>query len=223
MTEVLASAADSFVTVRQSLFDTDLNRPRPQASTTKPAREPSDFWHADPPSEVAAPSFACHDAFYAQMRILIEGLLREHGKLLVLDIHSFNYRDDAGAAGKEQPPDIDLGVTECNGHRWGRMVNQFADALQAHPVCGRRLRVTRNERCPRGGYFPQWVRHQFDDRVCVVTLRYKKFFMEEWSGIVDLAALCDAQDGLRAAIENARPFLKETTVRRKVRRQQAAF
>jgi hypothetical protein len=61
-----------------------------------------------------------------------------------------------------------------------------------------------------GGQFPRWIHDNFPETVCALAIEVKKFFMNEWTGELDLrqhAALGDALShaarGVRQELESA--------------------
>lgn len=59
----------------------------------------------------------------------------------------------------------------------------------------------------RGGWFPEWLHTKYPDKVCVLALEFKKFFMDEWSGTANIAALEELRVALRNAAHAVRPEL----------------
>ncbi|MBB1088022.1 N-formylglutamate amidohydrolase [Lysobacter sp. SG-8] len=208
LTGALVAAGDVRLRVRASRFQVDLNRPRALALSTDPA----DTWGlrvwkgALPEAEVAT-SLAAHDRFYAMFRELVDTLLQRFPALLVLDIHSYNHRRD-GAGDPPAPeagnPDIDVGATTLDRARWGHVAKTLAAGLRAHRAGGRELDVRENVRYDGGGHFPEWLHATWPERVCAISLEYKKVYMDEWTGSADIAVLDDLRRGLEAAVASVR-------------------
>ena len=203
MTDVLAWAGDDVFVARRSRFEVDLNRPEEEAVYL----EPSDawgltIWDDKPSEEEVARSLAMRRRFYDMMGARLEEMIARHGRVLLLDIHSYNHRRD-GPDAPPQPqadnPDIDLGLTTADKGRFGETVGAVWEALAAHEIGGARRDVRENVRFPDGGHWPEWVFDTYGENVCTVTLEVKKFFMDEWTGTADLEML----EGLRAAVEAA--------------------
>lgn len=208
MTGILTSVADVRLCVRDSRFQSDLNRPRDKAISA----DPDDtwglkFWKGPLPPEQVQASQAEHDTFYAMVRSLMDALIERWDCLLVFDIHSYNHRrdgTDGPAADNAQNPDIDLGVTTLDAARWRHVAEQFASALRETPVAGRAPDVRENVRYPDGGYFPEWLHRTYGDRVCTITLEYKKIYMDEWTAQADISVLEDLRSGLDHAVRSVR-------------------
>ena len=211
LTDVLASVGDALFVSRVSRFEVDLNRPEDEAVY----RVPSDawglsLWHEPPTDAMVEASLAARTAFYARMAALLESRIAEHGRVLLLDVHSFNHRRD-GAGAEPAPragnPDIDLGVTTADADRFGGVVEALRESLRGDGIGGRPLDVRENVRFPDGGHWPEWVHAEYGDAVCTITLEYKKVFMDEWTSAVDLPALEALRAGLSRATDAARRAL----------------
>ena len=213
LTDIWASAAPDHFLSRTSRFEVDLNRSRKMALATDPKHTwGKRIWRESPPEEMIERSLAQHDRFYALMREWIADLIRVHGKILLLDIHSYNHRRDgpyAPAASPSTNPDIDLGLTELNHDRFGSLVGVFSEALGDIQCQGRRPDVQGNVRYPDGGNWPVWVFSEFGDDVCTITLEYKKFYMDEWTGHAYLPVVEDLRGGIAHAIAAATQELKQ--------------
>ncbi|WP_024890571.1 N-formylglutamate amidohydrolase [Luteimonas huabeiensis] len=208
LTGLFAGVGDVRLRARRSRFEVDLNRPRDKALSSDPADTWGiRFWNGELPAEEIEHSQAIHDRFYAMAAELLDALLDRHGSLLVLDLHSYNHRRDgaeAAPAPADGNPEIDLGATTLDRGRWGEVVDAFADALRAQPVAGARPDVRENVRYPGGGYFPEWIHARYGNRICTLSIEYKKTFMDEWTGQADIARLYDLREGLERAVAAVR-------------------
>jgi N-formylglutamate amidohydrolase len=203
LTNLWTGAADHVLHVARSRFEVDLNRPRERALVTEPAATWNlRLWEGAPPPVETARSLASHDAFYNLARSFVDRLLARWGEVLVLDLHSYNHRrDGADAEGGpvEANPDLDLGVTTLDPRVWSDLVERFSEALRRPAPDGRCFDVRSNVRYPDGGHFPEWLYATYRDRVCAITIEVKKFYMDEWAGTADLAAV----EAVRACIAGA--------------------
>lgn len=203
LTDFIALAAGCHVLVNQSRFEADLNRPPHLALSSDPADTWGlRFWKERPPDRLLARSRGLHNAFFRLMQRVIEQLIERHGVLLVLDIHSYNAQRSRAGRDGDSFPDIDVGITEIDMDHWQPTVEHLVHGLRAHPMNGRALRVAYNERYPDGGHFPKWVHANFDCRVGVVTLEYKKVFMDERTARVDLTSVTDLRAGLAESLQH---------------------
>ena len=210
LTDMLAGVGDQTFRARTSRFEIDLNRPEDEAVYL----EPSDAWGltvwTDPPTDdMVARSMEMRTAFYDMMRGWIEDSIAEHGRVLLLDLHSFNHQrngPDAEPAAASDNPDIDLGLTTADEERFGEVVDAFWSGLEGE-AAGRALDIRRNVRFVDGGHWPEWVFAEYGADVCTITLEYKKFFMDEWTNRADISMLEDLRTNLSRAVQAARRVL----------------
>jgi hypothetical protein len=64
---------------------------------------------------------------------------------------------------------------------------------------GRQLDVRENIKF-RGGQFGRWTHENFSDSGCAISIEFKKFFMDEWTGIPDVAQLAAIRQSLQSTI-----------------------
>lgn len=196
--------------VRRSRFEVDLNRPREKAVY----RTAEDAWGLHvwkyPPDEATVErSLTIYDAFYAEIRSLLEAMVARWGRVVVLDLHSYNHRRDGADAPPADPrrnPDINLGTGTMYRPRWAPLVDRFIADLQSAAFPGHPLDVRENVKF-RGGYFPQWIHETFPQTVCVLSVEVKKIYMDEWTGVVDPEAAAAVAGVLASTIEGLREEL----------------
>jgi N-formylglutamate amidohydrolase len=212
MTGIWSTTGDHAFRSYVSRFEVDLNRPREQAVY----RSPEDAWGIevwnDPPTDQEVEqSLRLWDDYYDMMAGWIEGMIEQHGRILLLDVHSYNHRRDgpfAHAAPQEDNPDIDLGVTTLDPKKFGDLLDAFHEELARHRAHTRKLDVRRNVRYDDGGHWPEWVFARYGEDVASITLEYKKFYMDEWTGEAYLPVVEDLRFGLAEAVSRVkREFL----------------
>jgi N-formylglutamate amidohydrolase len=206
------SVAPTRIVGTRSRFEVDLNRPRDAAIY----RTPEDawglqVWNGALPGEMVERSLANFDAFYAELERLYRELADRHGRFLVLDIHSYNHRRD----GPDQPPadasgnpQINVGTgTMPDRGRWAHLIDRFVDDLRSFDFPGGGLDVRENVRF-RGGACAGWTHRTFPDAACVVTIEVKKFFMDEWTGVVDREVVEAIREALASTVSGLLEELK---------------
>lgn len=213
LTDYFLPLADNLVRVNRSRFECDLNRPREGCISDDPADTWGlKIWKGELPKGAMEKSRELHDRFYGEMRAMFDRLLERHGRIIVLDLHSYNHmRDgpDAAAAPVKDNPDIDIGATTLDKSVFGDLLAAFKDRIGQTPVRGRQLHVGENIRYPDGGNFPEWLHEIYPGHACVITIEYKKIFMDEWSGTMDIGAAQDLRTGLMHAVAAARVELEK--------------
>jgi N-formylglutamate amidohydrolase len=205
------SIAPTQIVVRRSRFEVDLNRPRDKAIYMTPADAWGlDVWSCPLAAETVAESLHLYDDFYAHLRLLLEQLVARHGRVVVFDLHTYNHqRDGQGRvlANTAQNPEVNLGTGTMDRARWGAVVERWLAEMRAFDYCGRRLDVRENIKF-FGGQLPGWIHREFPHSVCALAIEIKKFFMNEWTGELDLsqhraigAALAQAARGVAEVLE----------------------
>jgi N-formylglutamate amidohydrolase len=197
---------------QRSRFELDLNRPRDKAVYIVPADAWGlEVWRRAPSPEMVARSLAAYDDFYAQLRSILEQLLGNHRRVVVFDLHSYNHiRVGHGGAASDPAgnPEINLGTGTLRRNAWTPIVERWLSEMRDYEYFGRRLDVRENVRF-FGGNLPGWIHENFSTTVCALAVEVKKFFMDEWTGELDVAqheaigqALCRAAEGVREELED---------------------
>jgi N-formylglutamate deformylase len=196
------SIAPTRIIALRSRFEMDLNRPREQAVYLKPEDAWGlRVWKTEPPAEVVRRSLAQYDAFYRHVRFLLEDMVERFGRVVVFDLHTYNYRRagaGAPAGDLQENPDVNLGTGTMARRRWTPLVERFLVELARFDFLGRRLDVRENVRFS-GGQFSRWIHQTFPDSVCSLAIEVKKFFMDEWTGKVDRAQFHAVGQALQSA------------------------
>jgi N-formylglutamate amidohydrolase len=206
------SVAANRVIARRSRFEVDLNRP----PETAVYRTPDDAWGLDvwqqPPSDaLVARSMLVYDDFHRTVREILGDLLARYGRVVVLDLHSYNHRRDGADAPPADPaanPVINVGTGNIDRDRWGHLVDRFIGDLRQHEVLGRPLDVRENVRF-RGGHFSKWLVQTFPATVCPLAVEVKKVYMDEWTGVVDERAVVEVGEALAATVPGLLASLEE--------------
>lgn len=180
--------AKTQVVALRSRFEVDFNRPREKAVYLKPDDAWGwDVWKTAPdPPEIEA-SLAEYDYFYSTMKMLLDDLTKQYGRLVVYDLHTYNHRRggaDAPPADPDTNPEINVGTGTMDRRFWTPVVNHFIHDLRAFDFHGRGLDVRENIKF-RGGHFCRWIHEKYPQRICALAIEVKKFFMDEWSGTTD--------------------------------------
>lgn len=203
-TAYLANVPANRIIVQTSRFQTDLNRKREEAVY----REPDDawgltVWQPPLPEEMAAQLLAEYDRFYGDVAQLIEQTIAEFGKFIVLDIHSYNHRrhDPSTEATIGENPEVNVG-TMHNHEQWHPLGKQLIRFLAHHQVDKLFVDVRENVKF-KGGGFSEWINRNYGEYGCVLSLEFKKTFMDEWTGRVDIGHLRQ----LRSMLVGCVPFL----------------
>ena len=143
-TERLCPADATRIIVRSSRFEVDLNREREKAVYRKPEDAWGlDLWNAPLPSSVVRNSLSIYDGFYTELDRLIQKQIHLHDRVLLLDMHSYNYRrkgPHAPAQPRQENPEINLGTAPLAGG-WPAVTRRFIDELSSLDFLGGPLDV----------------------------------------------------------------------------------
>lgn len=150
-TESLIESFPTRLVGERSRFEIDFNRLRSKAVYLTP----DDAWGLEvwrrplPPAAVER-SLACYDLFYAT----VEGLLRQsvdaHGRVVVLDVHSYNHRRegaDGPTANVADNPEINVGTGTMDRSRWASVVDAFIAAMRQYDPEGQGTAAAGKGRC----------------------------------------------------------------------------
>ena len=203
-TDKWASISPNQVIGLKSRFELDLNRPREKAVyVSADDAWGLQVWKAQPPQALIEDSLAIYDEFYRDVHRLLTGLVKRHERIVVYDLHSYNHRrngPDGNPAAPELNPEVNVGTGTMYRRRWVNVVDRFLSDLHAFDFQGRQLDVRENVKFS-GGYFPAWIHEQFPSSVCVLSVEFKKFFMDEWTGQPDTAAIDAVTEALRSTVD----------------------
>ena len=203
-----------------SRFEVDLNRSRNSAVYL----EPEDawgltVWQDRPTDQMIQRSLAAYDEFYDRVRDFLQRAIDRYGSVVVYDIHSYNHRreeDNREPADPKNNPVVNVGTGNMNREKWAPVVDAFMDSMRAHSVDGKPLDVRENVKFP-GGHFNHWIHDEFPDVSCVLSIEFKKVFMDEHTNEVHQPILGQLQHALAATFEPVRAAREQLAQRYQVK------
>jgi len=205
--------AENRIIVDTSRFEVDLNRVREEAVYVKPQDAWGlTVWKTHPDSLLINRSLAAYDTFYAQLQKIFTELKNKYGKFSVFDLHAYNHRrngPDDKPADRKDNPEVNVGTgTMKDRAQWARVIDRFIKDLSAYDYFGRHLDVRENVKFV-GRQLAQWTHDNFSESACVLSIEFKKFFMDEWSGQPDIQQLTAITDALRSTTGGVLEELKQ--------------
>lgn len=203
-TEFVIRDVPNRIAVHRSRFEVDLNRPRDAAVYLSSEQAWGlDLWRRKLPADEIGRSLEVHDEYYAMLRQVLQGIEKSHGRFVVLDIHSYNHRRDGPNAAASEPtgaPEINIGTFSMDRKRWSHVVDPFMNALEAFEFCGRHVDVRENIAFEGRGEQTRFIHEAFPETGCAIAVEFKKFFMDEWTGLPDREALVAMRTMLRSTL-----------------------
>jgi len=179
------------VTGCDSRYEYDLNR-GPETAIYEEAWGKL-VWKTPLSAEQKAVSLEKHNTFYRVVSALYNRVIKQHGGCLVYDIHSYNYKrkgDDA--------PAFNLGTEQLDVERYGEVINHWMGLLGEIKIPNIDIRAALDEVFYGRGY-QATIAKDFENTLVLPT-EFKKFFMDEMSGVVDQAVIDDIKPKFEQAI-----------------------
>jgi N-formylglutamate deformylase len=198
----------SWIAVKRSRFEVDLNRPPEEAVYFAPEMAWGlHVWEHPLDKAEIEESLQEYNAFYRELHRLLGNIAARHQHFVVLDLHSYNYRRPGPYEPPENPeenPDVNVGTGSLDRELFGAIVERFIADLRSYDFPGRHLDVRENVKF-KGRRLAQWIHQNFPGSACVLSIEFKKFFMNEWTGVGDL----DQIEAVRGALQSTLPGLLE--------------
>lgn len=181
------------VIAHRSRFEFDLNRGADSAVyETADQCWGLEVWHEPLAQDLVAGSLAIHAAYYRMLAGVLDEIAAEHDKFVLIDVHSYNHRRDGpGGAPLDlaAAPDVNIGTFSMPREEWAFLLDPLMEAMRGFDFNGRRLDVRENVAFQGKGEQTRFVHDRFPGHGCAVALEFKKFFMDEWSGVPDQTEL----------------------------------
>jgi hypothetical protein len=133
-----------------------------------------------------------------------------HESVVVYDIHSYNHqREGQGKiADPSTNPDVNLGTANMNREVWESVVSATSECFKRFDYNGRTLDVRENIKF-KGGYFGKWLFEQYADKICPISIEFKKLFMDEQTGKGFENEIILISDMVHASVHHVLKTLKE--------------
>ena len=186
------------IIVHRSRFEFDLNRGPESAVYTTPEQSWGvQVWRETPGEALISDSLAIHASYYRMLGCLLDEIVAEHGRFVLIDVHSYNHRragPDGDCTPQEEAPDINIGTFSMPRADWAFLLDPLIGEMRRFDFNGRKLDVRENVAFQGKGEQTRFVHERYPGQGCAIALEFKKFFMEEWSGEPDAAELSAMRD-----------------------------
>lgn len=192
----------------RSRFEVDLNRPRDEAVYRTPEMAWGlHLWKQLPSKKMLDRSLQEYDAFYQELGSILDRLTENYHHIVVFDLHSYNFRrlgPNKPPADDKTHPEVNIGTGTVDRHVYGTLIDRFIEDLRCFNFLGRHLDVRENVKF-KGRQLAHWIHQRYPGRACVIAIEFKKFFMDEWTGVGDVEKI----EAIRAALESTLPGIVE--------------
>jgi len=192
-----------WIVMTRSRFEVDLNRERDEAVYRTPEMAWGlHLWKAPLSNEQIEHSIEEYDAFYNELEVLLSKLASHFKRFVIFDLHTYNYRRKGPEGPPADPlenPEVNVGTGTLDRILCGRVVERFIADLRKFNFLGRHLDVRENVKF-EGRQLARWIHEKFPDSACVLSVEFKKFFMDEWTGEADEEQIQAIRDALSSTI-----------------------
>jgi hypothetical protein len=173
------------VVARDSRFEYDLNRERHRCIyDTYVNKWKLKVWKDMPDEMERKISLDKYDEFYSLIDILTDFLATQSKHALIFDMHSFCYQRYNEIAWQQDPrPEINAGTKAANRVLFHPVISKITGELSKTYIGGRNIRVAENE-IFYGGYLSRRISRKYFNQILVLSLEYKKIFMDEMTGVL---------------------------------------
>lgn len=151
-------------------------------------------------------SLAKHQAFYEVVHALVEKVTSIHGKAVVYDMHSYNWK-----RWDREVPVINLGTTNIDQARFGELAEAWRDMLSQIELPHNNITTAGiNDTFQGNGYFLKYITQHFPN-VLVLATEFSKIYCDELTGIIFPEVVAAIEKGLRGKINtHVELFLAKT-------------
>jgi hypothetical protein len=200
------------VVVHRSRFEVDLNRAEADAVYRQPDQSwGMQVWNAPPDDGVVAGSLHMHRQFYSMLAQLTDAVSEAHGRFVVLDVHSYNVRRNGAHAAPTpaaQAPDVNIGTYSMPREYWAFLIDPLLEGMRRLDFAGRHLDVRENVAFEGRGELTRFVHARHPRAGCAIAIEFRKFFMDEWTGVPDPRALLALRGFVRDTAALCRNLLR---------------
>ena len=169
--------------VGTSRFQLDVNRKQEDAVYLRPEQAWGlSVWKDTLPSTVLEQLYEDYQDFYRQIDRYIQQTIEQHGFFIVFDVHTYNAQriSEEEPVDKHANPQINLG-TQYNQERWRPVVDRFVESVRNQQLLGDPIDIRENVKF-KGGNLAQHILRKFGNHGCVLSIEFRKDFMNEWTG-----------------------------------------
>ena len=208
-TAVMAELPMSQFIVGSSRFQLDLNRKIEDSVYLRPDQAWGlQVWKDSLPENIVTELYLDHKNIYQEIEEQIQETIDQYGYFVVYDIHSYNAKRNGSEeeVDTEINPQINLGTTYVDP-KWQPLIEQLMDFISKDSLYDGPIDIRENIKF-KGGYLSQLINKKFGAYGCVLSIEFRKDFMDEWTGAPDLPRVVSCKQLLMNSIQVLKQYFK---------------
>ncbi len=189
-TGILTDIGTNRLVVKTSRFQVDLNRALQDAIYLHPEQAWGlNVWKHLPSKAIIERIQHSYRYIQRLISLLIEDTIHRYGYFIVYDIHSYNSKREGPneIIDTALNPQINIGTIH-NSSIWHPVIDAFKQFISSKQFAGRNIDIRENVKFS-GGYLSKWINSKYGAHGCVLSIEFRKDFMDEWSGVPNPQAI----------------------------------
>lgn len=184
-TATIAELPTNHFFVATSRFQLDLNRNHRDCIYLQPAQAWGLKVYNHLPKKYIKKLYTEYVHIYELLDEHIKMTIEKFGYFIILDFHSYNAKRDGQNESMDmvKNPQINLG-TFYNDKKWIRFIADYISFVKNQTLCNSPIDIRENIKF-KGGNLAQHIISNFGDFGCVLSIEFRKDFMDEWSNVSD--------------------------------------
>lgn len=193
--------------IKTSRFQIDLNRPIQDAVYIHPNQAWGlQVWKQPPTKAIVAQLHQSYHYIQKLLSLIIENSIQQFGYFIIYDIHSYNAKrlGPDEVVDTKTNPQINIGTINNTGI-WRPLIDNFMKYLKEHKINGQTIDARENVKFS-GGYLSKWISSKYGQKGCVLSIEFRKDFMNEWTGVPNLEHI----ESLKKILHSSISFIKQS-------------
>ncbi|MBV2227308.1 MULTISPECIES: N-formylglutamate amidohydrolase [Sphingobacterium] len=208
-TAVMAELPMNQFIVGSSRFQLDLNRKIEDSVYLRPDQAWGlQVWKDSLPENIVTELYLDHKNIYQEIEEQIQETIDQYGYFVVYDIHSYNAKRNGSEeeVDTEINPQINLGTAYVDP-KWQPLIDQLMGFISKDSLYDGPIDIRENIKF-KGGYLSQLINKKFGAYGCVLSIEFRKDFMDEWTGAPDLPRVVSCKQLLMNSIQVLKQYFK---------------
>ncbi len=208
-TAVMAELPMNQFIVGSSRFQLDLNRKIEDSVYLRPDQAWGlQVWKDSLPENIVTELYLDHKNIFQEIEEQIQETIDQFGYFVVYDIHSYNAKRNGSEeeVDTEINPQINLGTAYVDP-KWQPLIDQLMGFISKDSLYDGPIDIRENIKF-KGGYLSQLINKKFGAYGCVLSIEFRKDFMDEWTGAPDLPRVVSCKQLLMNSIQVLKQYFK---------------